>query len=103
MIKYWNGKFNAHSPFQTPYLESTVSHEPLGAAKTPRLASSVRIRCHTIGKRLGDCDGRSIKAVLDALVRGGILKSDSYESVKEVCFTQEYGEEDQTIITINKV
>jgi Holliday junction resolvase RusA-like endonuclease len=63
----------------------------------------VRVWCHTRGKRLGDCDGRSLKAVLDAIVRLGILPDDSAQFVKEVRFTQELTKEDQTVITLETI
>lgn len=97
---------------QTPYnrsaisithVESTVSNEQVGAEKGARLVTPVRIFCHTITNRLGDCDGRSLKAVLDGIVKAGILPDDSAQCVQEVRFTQELGKEDQTIITIETI
>jgi len=98
-----NDKTNNRPAVQTANVESTSRHEPLGKKKSPRLDTPVRILCHTISKRLGDCDGRSIKAVLDGIVTAGILPTDSHESVQEVRFTQELGTEDQTIITIETI
>ena len=91
------------SAVQAPNVEPTVSNESLGKGKGSPLDTPVRIKCHTRGKRLGDCDGRSLKAALDAIVSGGILPTDSAESVKEVQFTQEHWTEDQTIITIEAI
>ena len=84
-------------------MESVTSDESLGKGKGAPLDTPVHIVCHTKGKRLGDCDGRSIKAVLDAIVTSGILPTDSAESVTQVSFTQEYSDEDQTIITIKAI
>ena len=84
-------------------MESASSDESLGKGKGSPLDTPVRIRCHTRGKRLGDCDGRSLKAALDAIVTSGILPTDSAESVKEVQYTQEHWPEDQTIITIEAI
>lgn len=61
------------------------------------------VKVHTRGRRLGDCDGRSVKAALDAIVAGGILPDDNAQIVKKVSFTQEFGEADQTIITIETI
>ena len=63
----------------------------------------VHIKVHTRCKRLGDCDGRSVKAALDAIVACGILPDDNAEFVKKVSFTQEFWQEDQTIITIETI
>jgi hypothetical protein len=93
-------KLYPDSTIQAPDLESTTGDESLGKTEGTPLDTPVRVSCHTRGRRLGDCDGRSIKAALDALVIGGILPSDSYESVKEVRYTQEFASEDQTILTI---
>ena len=91
------------SAVQTSNVEPATSNEPLGKGKSTPLDTPVRIRCHTKGKRLGDCDGRSFKAALDAIVTGGILPTDSAKSVTQVSFTQEHSDEDQTIITIESV
>lgn len=61
------------------------------------------MRVHTIGRRLGDVDGRSAKACIDSFTKAGVWRDDSHECVKEVSFTQELGDEDQTIITVEKI
>lgn len=67
------------------------------------MAPFFRVRCHTKGVRLGDVDGRSIKAILDGLTKAGIWSDDSAKFVKEVSFTQELGKEDQTVIEIEVI
>lgn len=60
----------------------------------------VRIRFHSIAKRLPDADGFEAKALQDALVIGGVLPDDSPKYVSEVRHTQEKGSPERTIITI---
>ncbi len=60
----------------------------------------VTIFVHSIRKRMCDMDGISAKAVIDGLVKEGVLWDDNPCFVKEVRFTQEKGKEEKTIITI---
>jgi len=59
------------------------------------------IGIHSKRNRLADQDGVSIKAVLDGMVKAGILVDDSAKFVKEVSFTQEQSEVEETIITFS--
>jgi hypothetical protein len=45
-------------------------------------------------------DGRSIKAVLDAFTKAGIWRDDNSKIVQEVAFSQEFAEEDETVIEL---
>ena len=88
--------------FQTSNVESIVGHESLAKKEGARLDSQFRVRCHTKGKRLGDVDGRSIKAVFDALTKAGIWPDDSALFLKEVSFSQEKSDVEETVIEIYK-
>jgi len=81
-------------------MESNFSHEPLGQEKITRFTSPVRCHIHSIRKRLADVDGISGKAILDGIVKTGLLKSDTTEQIVEVTYSQEKGETEETIITI---
>ena len=81
-------------------MEPATCHEPLGEKEGASLATRFRVRCTTRGKRLGDVDGRSIKAVLDGFTKAGIWPDDNAESVVEVSFRQEKHDNDETIIEI---
>ena len=81
-------------------MEQNVSHASLGTKGIKRLTSPISIHVHSIRKRLTDPDGLSCKAVIDGLVRCGILKDDSPKYVKEVTYSQEKGKVEKTIITI---
>ena len=81
-------------------VESDSCNAPLGQEETPRFNSPVSIHIHSIRKRSTDADGISAKAVIDGIVRAGILIDDSPQYVKEVSYSQEKGKEEKTIITI---
>ncbi|OQB09037.1 MAG: hypothetical protein BWY21_00942 [Parcubacteria group bacterium ADurb.Bin216] len=65
--------------------------------------SPCRIHVHHIRKRLADFDGLSSKAITDGLVHQKILQDDSPKYVKEFSQTQEKGEPEMTIITIEEI
>ena len=53
-----------------------------------RFDSPVRIRVLHYRYRFADPDGLSVKAALDAFVRGGILRDDSAKEIKEITHEQ---------------
>ncbi len=81
-------------------MEQNVSHASLGTKGIKRLTSPISIHVHSIRRRLTDVDGISAKAIIDGLVRCGILEDDSPTYVKEVTYSQEKGKIEKTIITI---
>lgn len=81
-------------------MEQASSNEPLAEKEAKRQDSRVCIHVHSIRKRLTDADGISAKAAIDGIVHAGILKDDSPQYVKEVTYSQEKGEPEETIITI---
>ena len=74
------------------------------AAKAKAAAKEVhprfRIAIHHRTRRLSDCTGRSHKAAVDGIVRGGILGDDSPEWVESITETYERAEEEQTVIEV---
>lgn len=84
-------------------LEQALSHATLGEDEFKAFDTPVSIKVHSVRKRLADSDGISAKAVIDALVLGGVLKNDSPEFVKEVSYSQEKGETEYTVITIHPI
>lgn len=89
--------------FPPPDLEQALSYATLGAEGLEAFDTPVSIKIHSVRKRLTDPDGASAKAVLDAVVLGGLLKNDSSKEVKSVSFSQELGEEEYTVITITEI
>ena len=81
-------------------MESNLSHESLATKSITRFNSPISIHVMSIRKRLTDVDGISVKAVIDGMVRCGILIDDSPTYVKEVTYSQEKGKVEKTIITI---
>lgn len=55
---------------------------------------------HSQRKRLIDVDNLSAKAVIDGLVRAGILEDDSPQFIESITHTQGKGTPEQTTITI---
>lgn len=84
-------------------MEQNISNAPLGEKEIKRFNSPVSIHVHSIRKRLTDADGISAKAAIDGLVHAGILTDDSTKFVKEVSYSQEKGEPEETILEITEV
>lgn len=59
-----------------------------------------RIHVHSRRRRLADPDGISVKAAIDGLVKGGILRDDSAKYISAVTFTQEFSKLEETIIEV---
>ena len=96
-------KGNNSPPFRPTDLEQNIRDAPLGQEKVKRFASRVNLHIHSIRKRLVDPDGVSAKAVIDGIVKTGILQDDSTEFINQVSYSQEKGKEEKTIITIEEV
>lgn len=84
-------------------VESAACNDPMGPKANARFDSPVSIRIHSKRKRLADSDGVSAKAAIDGLVHCGILQDDSPKFVKEVSYSQEQSEGEETIITIEEI
>lgn len=84
-------------------LEQVTCHEPLATEEMPRFTAPVVIRVISYRKRLTDTDGISVKAVLDGIVRAGILSDDTSEQVKEITFENRKSKDEKTIIEIDEV
>jgi len=70
----------------TSNLEHHPSDELAHKEKTCRFdpSRSFKVRATQYRRRLTDIDGGSIKAVLDAIVRAGVVKDDSPEIIKSL-------------------
>ena len=87
----------------TTDLEQNSSHEPLAEKETKGLDSRVNITVTSYRKRIHDPDGISVKAVLDGIVRAGLLPDDSTKEVKSVKFESvicKKDEAEKTVINI---
>ena len=82
-------------------LEPNTSYEPLGEKEIKGFDSLVTITVTSYRKLTHDPDGISAKAVLDGIVRAGILTDDSTKFVKEVRFKSIKSKEEKTIIEIS--
>lgn len=84
-------------------MESCSSDASLGKEKITRFNSPVRIHIHSVRARLVDPDGISAKAVIDGIVKAGLLADDSSQYVKKVSYSQEKGRPEKTLIHITSV
>jgi|TARA_Y100000310_G_scaffold37766_1_gene35413 hypothetical protein len=80
-------------------MEPNIGNAPLGKKEITRHDSRICIHVHSIRKRLADTDGISAKAVLDGIVKAGLLKDDTTEFIKEITYSQEKGTPEETIIS----
>lgn len=81
-------------------MESNISNAPVAKEKTKGPDTRVNIRVTSYRKRKHDPDGISVKAVLDGLVRRGILPDDSTAEINEITFKSILSKEEKTIIEI---
>lgn len=94
-----NEKNNTTVP--TPALEQNSSDEPLAEKEAERLDTRVYITVRSYRKHKHDPDGISVKAVLDGIVRAGLLSDDSTKEVKSVKFESVITKEkEKTVIEI---
>lgn len=101
-----NEKNRDYFTFSITDMEPDTRNALLGAKKVKRLDSQCSIHVHSLRYRLTDTDGVSAKAVIDGIVKTGLLADDSSEQVKKITFSQEKipkSESEKTIITIYEV
>ena len=92
---------NTTVPFAN--MESYFSDASLGEKKVERLDTRVSINVHSLRYRLTDPDGISAKAVIDGMVKAGILADDTSKQVEKVTFSQEKIKKPQEEITIIEI
>ena len=84
-----------------PNMERAFSCKPLGTKENPRFNTPVRIDIRTT--RRAETDNRAVseKAVVDGLVKAGILKNDTKKEIKELnVYEPEINKVEKTIIEI---
>jgi len=91
---------NDRAALSASNVESPTGNAPVATENLPRFTSHVHIRVISYRKRNHDPDGVSVKAVLDGIVRAGVLTDDSAKQVKSVTFESVKAEEEKTIIEI---
>lgn len=94
---------NNRTPIQTTAMESDNSNGQVETEKTKGCDSRVRICVTSYRERKHDTDGVSVKAVLDGLVRRGILKDDSCEEIEGITFKSIKSKEERTLIEIEEI
>lgn len=91
---------NNRTTLPAPIVEQNTNNESMGTEEIKRFDSLVTITVISYRKLDHDTDGISVKAVLDGIVRAGILTDDSTKFVKEVRFKSIKSKEEKTIIEI---
>ena len=81
-------------------MEQNPSNAALSTHGVKTLVAPVNIRVISYRRLNHDPDGISAKAVIDGLVRTGILTDDSTKQVKEVTFESRKSKEERTVIEI---
>jgi len=84
-------------------MEPDIPDAPVAAQETPRFDSLVHITVTSYRARKHDPDGVSVKAVLDGIVRRGILADDSTEQVASITFKSIKSKQEKTVIEIEDV
>jgi hypothetical protein len=92
-------RFN-RAAVRAPDLESNPGdgHAPKDAPE--KVCQRFNIVVHHRSRRLADATGRSHKAAVDGIVRGGLLPDDSPVYVKEIKETFEQRNNEETVIEI---
>ena len=81
-------------------MEQDISDAAVDKEKAEGFSTLVNIRVISYRARKHDPDGVSVKAVLDGIVRRGILADDSTEQIKSITFESRKSKEEKTIIEI---
>lgn len=81
-------------------MEQDTGNAPVAKENAAGFNSLVNITVTSYRKCKHDPDGISVKAVLDGIIRAGILADDSTEQVKSIKFESIKSKEEKTIITI---
>lgn len=83
-------------------MEQDISNAALDEKEIKRFDSLVHITVTSYRARRHDPDGVSVKAVLDGIVRLGILADDSTEQIKSITFKSIKSKEEKTVIEITE-
>lgn len=100
-----NGRYKNYFTVPASNMEPIVRNEPMAKKKMQGSNPPVNIHVHSRRHRLCDADGISAKAVIDAIVKSGILEDDSAQYVKAVTYSQEKIKKttpESTIVTISE-
>lgn len=84
-------------------LEQGSKHGAVSEKGPKRLTPPVRITVHHYRNRLIDYDNLCIKAVLDGIVRAGILADDTPEQIEEITHKQYKSKTEKTIVEIEEI
>lgn len=93
---------NNRATLSVAKLERIVNHQSLEAQGYQAPNSPVDILVHSVRQRRSDVEGTSFKYTLDGIVQAGVIPDDGPNQVRSVKYTQEKGNEEKTIITLEE-
>lgn len=104
LARQYNKKINGNkTSLPIAFNEPNTSNESLGKKKTARFNTRFTVKIHSIRNRLIDIDNLFSKYAIDGLRYSEILVDDSPDHLVKIEHTQEKGEVEQTIITIEEL
>ena len=72
----------------------------MGDEKNSSRFSCIDVQIHVTRRRRTDREATRIKAVIDGIVHGGIVKDDGEDEIKTIRVTKEKGSPEETVITV---
>ena len=84
-------------------MEQDIPDAAVDTEETQGFRTLVNIRVISYRARKHDPDGVSVKAILDGIVRRGILADDSTEQIKSITFESIKSKEEKTVIVIETI
>lgn len=91
------------NPAAVAKLESSSRKKHAPENVIEAMVTPVHIRIHCVRKRLLDRDNPYYKPVIDGIRDSGLLPDDRPEFVAGISYTQEQGEPEETIVTLEAV
>jgi len=98
-----NEESNNNATVPIANVEQNIGNAPVAEKDATGFDSLVNIHVISYRKLKHDPDGVSVKAVLDGIVRAGILADDSTEQVKSITFESIKSKEEKTVIEITEI
>ena len=95
-------KDHNNSTFSVADMEQIVSDASLGAESFTGFNTPVNLHVHSVRKRLADSEGVSAKAAIDGIIHAEVLPNDSPKEIKTTSYSQEKGDKEYTVITIEE-
>ena len=83
-------------------VRSSDTQRALGNETDSPRFSCIDVQIHVTRRRGTDREATRIKAVIDGIVRGGVIKDDGDNEIKTIQVTKAKGSKEETIITVKQ-